>query len=48
MHERSIRSTIVKARQHYEVALAKSIQAAIDDELLEHWKKALVTRASRA
>jgi len=28
MHERSIRSTIVKARQQYEVALAKSIHAA--------------------
>jgi TnpA family transposase len=43
MHERSIRSTIVKARQQYEVALAKSIHAAIDDERLAGWGKALVT-----
>jgi Sulfatase len=33
----------VKARQQYEVALAKSIHAAIDDERLERWGKALVT-----
>ncbi len=32
MHERSMRSTIGKATQHYEVALAKSIHAVIDDE----------------
>ena len=43
MHERSIRSTIVKARQQYEVALAKSIHAVIDDERLEGWGKALVS-----
>ncbi len=43
MHERSIRSTIVKARQQYEVALAKGIHAAIDDERLAGWGKALVT-----
>jgi TnpA family transposase len=43
MHERSIRSTIVKARQQYEVALAKSIHAVIDDERLAGWGKALVT-----
>jgi len=43
MHERSTRSTIVKARQPYEVVLAKSIHAAVDDERLEHWNKALVT-----
>src|SRR5450631_411898 len=43
MRERSIRSTIVKARQQYEVALAKSIHAAIDDERLADWGKALVT-----
>jgi hypothetical protein len=42
MHERSIRSTIVKARQQYEVALAKGIHAVIDDERLERWGKALV------
>lgn len=34
MHERAIRSTIVKARKQYEVALAKGIHAAIDDERL--------------
>ncbi len=43
MHERCIRSTIVKARQQYEVALAKSIHVAIDDERLAGWGKALVT-----
>jgi hypothetical protein len=43
MHERSIRSTIVKARRQYEVALVKSIHAVIDDEGLERWGKALVT-----
>jgi hypothetical protein len=43
MHERSIRSTIVKARRQYEVALVKSIHAAIDDERLAGWGKALVT-----
>ncbi len=43
MHERSIRSTIVKARQQYEVALAKGIHAAIDSERLASWGKALVT-----
>jgi hypothetical protein len=43
MHKRSIRPTIVKARQRYEVALAKSIHAAIDDERLERWGKALAT-----
>jgi hypothetical protein len=43
MHERAIRSTIVKARQQYEVALAKSIRATIDDERLAGWDKALVT-----
>jgi hypothetical protein len=37
MHERSIRSTIVKARQQSEVALAKGIHAAIDDERLAGW-----------
>src|SRR6266403_3528826 len=40
---RIVRSTIVKARQQYEVALAKSIHTAIDDERLAHWGKALVT-----
>ena len=43
MHERSIRSTIVKARQQYEAALAKDIHAAIDSERLAGWGKALVT-----
>ena len=43
MHERSIRSTIAKARQQYEVALAKSIHAVIDDERLEGWGEALVS-----
>ena len=43
MHERSIRSTIVKARRQYEVALAKSIHAAIDEERLERWGKVLVS-----
>ena len=37
MHERSIRSTIVQARQQYELALAQGIHAAIDDERLERW-----------
>ena len=43
MHERSIRSTIAKARQQYEVALAKSIHAGVGDERLERWGKALVS-----
>jgi hypothetical protein len=43
MHERSIRSTIVKVRQQYEAALAKGIHATIADERLAGWGKALVT-----
>jgi TnpA family transposase len=43
MHERAIRSTIAKVRQHFEVSLAKSIRAAVGDAELERWRKALVT-----
>jgi TnpA family transposase len=43
MHERSLRSTIVGATRQYEAALARSIHAGIDSELLERWRQALVT-----
>ncbi len=43
MHERSLRSTIVKAREQFENALAKGIHDAIDEERLAGWRKALVT-----
>jgi len=43
LHERSLRSTIESAARQHEAALAKSIQAAVDDTLLERWRKALVT-----
>jgi len=43
MHERSLRSTIVGATRQYEAALAGSIHAEIDSELLERWREVLVT-----
>jgi Domain of unknown function (DUF4158) len=43
MHERALRSTIVGATRQYEAALARSIQAGIDSDLLERWRQALVT-----
>jgi hypothetical protein len=43
MHERSLRSTIVGATRQYEAALARSIHAGIDSELLKRWRQALVT-----
>ena len=43
MHERALRSTIVSATRQYEAALAKSIHAGIDSDLLERWRQALVT-----
>jgi hypothetical protein len=43
MHERALRSTIVSATRQYEAALAKSIHAEIDSDLLERWRQALVT-----
>ena len=42
-HERSLRSTIVSATRQYEAALAKSIHAGMDSDLLERWRQALVT-----
>jgi hypothetical protein len=42
MHERSLRSTIVGATRQCEAALARSIHAGIDGELLERWRQALV------
>jgi hypothetical protein len=43
VHERALRSTIESATRQHEAALAKSIHAAVDDILLERWRKALVT-----
>jgi hypothetical protein len=42
LHERSLRTTIASATRQYEAELAKRIHAAIDDTLLERWRKALV------
>ena len=42
IRDRDLHSTILSATRQYEAALAKSIHAAVDDTLLERWRKALV------
>lgn len=44
MHDRALRSIIVRATRQYEAALARIVHAGIDSDLLDRWREPLVTR----
>ncbi len=47
IRDRDLHSMIASATRHYEAALAKRIHVAVDDTLLERWRKALVMPRER-